>query len=154
MGWITDLFDHINLPLDLSTKLGEIESQFGNLEAEIVKLRIENQDLRDELAQLYKTKSLVHGDSLNDLQTEILITIAKFDRCEFLQIEGQLVVKLAAQGKPPLSRAAVKHHLEVLSGEKYITITRSGRAPDRFSLKRRGGQYLEDNNLWPVPGRL
>jgi hypothetical protein len=89
---------------------------------------------------------------LEEIKEQILIALAQHSRCQLFTVQSTVsyqYFQLGVREKPNLTEGAVKYQLEDLEEQKYVTIDRYGHKSDEYSLDRKGGKYLEDNNLWP-----
>lgn len=154
MGWITDLFEGISLSSELIAKLNAIEAQFAVLESENVKLKIDLQDLREQVAKIEREKQeferkrqdLVttrefHDDLLNETTEGLLIMLARGG--------GTIPARTLASIKPG-SRLANVTRMKELAKQGYIEITQhKGRnlKTQTVSLTEKGETYLDEHFL-------
>lgn len=92
-----------------------------------------------------------HIDTLDEIKTKLLKTIALYDSCRIYELESALNAALHIAGKSLLVTANIKHHLDQLKEDKFIKIYPHTRRSETYHLDKRGQKFLTDNHLWPKP---
>lgn len=137
MGWLTDLFKDIPLPLELREKLGAVEAENDSLKTDNVLLK---DDLRQANAQILRLEKRLdqytHNPELDETDVSILKEIALTSEPAASYLSAKLSIELGV----------VDFHLEQLTETDYLSAWSIG-GIERYSLRPKGREYLIRHNL-------
>lgn len=137
MGWLTDLFKDIPLPLELREKLGAVEAENDSLKTDNVLLK---DDLRQANAQILRLEKRLdqytHNPELDETDVSILKEVALTSEPAASYLSAKLSIELGV----------VDFHLEQLTETEYLSAWSIG-GIERYSLRPKGREYLIRHNL-------
>lgn len=137
MGWLTDLFKDIPLPLELREKLAEVEAENDSLKTDHVILK---DDLRQAKAQILRLEKRLdqytHDPELDETDISILKEVALTSEPAASYLSAKLSIELGA----------LNFRLEQLTETDYLSAWSIG-GIERYSLRPKGREYLIRHNL-------
>jgi len=137
MGWLTDLFQDVPLPLELREKLASVEEETDSLKTDNVILK---DDLRQAKAQILKLERQVdqysHATSLDETDIRILKEVAVTSEPAAAYLSKKLEIEVGA----------LDFRLEQLTETDYLSAWSIG-GIERYSLRPKGREYLIKHNL-------
>ena len=137
MGWLTDLFKDISLPVELRDKLAAVEAENDSLKTDNVILK---DDLRQAQAQLLRLEKRLdqytHTPELDETDVDILKEVALTSEPAASYLSAKLSIELGA----------LDFRLEQLTETEYLSAWSIG-GIERYSLRPKGREYLIRHNL-------
>ena len=137
MGWLTDPFKDIPLPLQLREKLAAVEAENDSLKTDNVILK---DDLRQAKAQLLRLEKRLdqytHNPELDETDIGILKEVALTSEPAASYLSAKLSIELGA----------LDFRLEQLTETDYLSAWSLG-GIERYSLRPKGREYLIRHNL-------
>ena len=137
MGWLTDLFKDIPLPVELRAKLAAVEAENDSLKTDNVIVR---DDLRQAKAQILrlekKLDQYTHTPELDETDISILKEVAVTSEPAASYLSAKLSIELGA----------LDFRLEQLTETEYLGAWSIG-GIERYSLRPKGREYLIRHNL-------
>lgn len=137
MGWLTDLFKDISLPVELRGKLAAVEAENDSLKTDNVILK---DDLRQANAQILRLEKRLdqytHTPELDETDVNILKEIALTSEPAASYLSAKLTIELGA----------LDFRLEQLTETDYLSAWSIG-GIERYSLRPKGREYLIRHNL-------
>ena len=137
MGWLTDPFKDIPLPLQLREKLAAVEAENDSLKTDSVILK---DDLRQAKAQILRLEKQLdqytHNPELDETDVSILKEIALTSEPAASYLSAKLNIELGA----------LDFRLEQLTETDYLSTWSIG-GIERYSLRPKGREYLIRHNL-------
>jgi len=137
MGWLTDHFKDIALPLELRAKLAEVEAENDSLKTDNVILK---DDLRQAKAQLLRLEKQLdqytHTPELDETDVNILKEVALTSEPASSYLSAKLSIEVGA----------LDFRLEQLTETDYLSTWSIG-GVERYSLRPKGREYLIRHNL-------
>ena len=137
MGWLTDSFKDIGLPLELREKLAAVEAENDAVKTDNVILK---DDLRQAKAQILrlekKLDQYTHTPELDDTDVNILKEVALTSEPAASYLSAKLSIELGA----------LDFRLEQLTETEYLGAWSIG-GIERYSLRPKGREYLIRHNL-------
>jgi hypothetical protein len=137
MGWLTDPFKDIALPLELRAKLAAVEAENDSLKTDNVILK---DDLRQANAQILKLQKQVdqytHTPELDETDVSILKEVALTSEPASSYLSAKVGIEIGA----------LDFRLEQLVETDYLSTWSIG-GIERYSLRPKGREYLIRHNL-------
>jgi len=137
MGWLTDLFKDVALPLELRAKLAAVEAESDSLKTDNVILK---DDLRQANSQILKLQKQVdqytHTPELDETDVSILKEVALTSEPAASYLSAKLGIDIGA----------LDFRLEQLTETDYLSTWSIG-GIERYSLRPKGREYLIRHNL-------
>jgi len=137
MGWLTDSFKDIALPLELREKLAAVEAENDSLKTDNVLLK---DDLRQAKAQILrlekKLDQYTHTPDLDETDVSILKEVALTSEPAASYLSAKLSIELGA----------LDFRLEQLTETEYLGAWSIG-GIERYSLRPKGREYLIRHGL-------
>jgi len=137
MGWLTDHFKDVPLPLELRAKLAEVEAENDSLKTDNVILK---DDLRQAKAQLLRLEKQLdqytHTPELDETDVNILKEVALTSEPASSYLSAKLGIEVGA----------LDFRLEQLTETDYLSTWSIG-GIERYSLRPKGREYLIRHNL-------
>lgn len=137
MGWLTDLFKDISLPLELREKLAAVEAENDSLKTDNVILKDDLRQAKAELLRLEKRlDQYTHTPELDETDVSILKEVALTSEPAAPYLSAKLSIELGA----------LDFRLEQLTETDYLSAWSIG-GIERYSLRPKGREYLIRHNL-------
>jgi hypothetical protein len=137
MGWLTDLFKDISLPVELREKLAAVEAEADTLKTDNVILK---DDLRQANAQILRLEKRLdqytHTPELDETDVNILKEVALTSEPPAAYLSAKLDIEIGA----------LDFRLEQLTETDYLSAWSIG-GIERYSLRPKGREYLIRHNL-------
>ena len=137
MGWLTDVFKDIPLPLELRAKLAAVEAENDALKTDNVILKDDLRQAKGELLRLEKRlDQYTHTPELDETDVNILKEVALTSEPAAAYLSAKLNIEVGV----------VDFHLEQLTETDYLSAWSIG-GIERYSLRPKGREYLIRHNL-------
>ena len=137
MGWLTDRFKDIPLPLELREKLAAVEAENDSLKTDNVILKDDLRQAKAELIRLEKRlDQYTHNPELDETDVSILKEIALTSEPAASYLSAKLSIEIGA----------LDFRLEQLTETDYLSAWSIG-GIERYSLRPKGREYLIRHNL-------
>ena len=137
MGWLTDVFKDIPLPLELRAKLAAVEAENDSLKTDNVILKDDLRQAKAELLRLEKRlDQYTHTSELDETDINILKEVALTSEPAAAYLSAKLNIEVGV----------VDFHLEQLTETDYLSAWSIG-GVERYSLRPKGREYLIRHNL-------
>ncbi len=137
MGWLTDLFKDIALPVELREKLAAVEAENDSLKTDNVILKDDLRQAKGELLRLERRlDQYTHTPELDETDVNILKEVALTSEPASSYLSAKLGIEVG-----PLD-----FRLEQLTETDYLSTWSIG-GIERYSLRPKGREYLIRHNL-------
>lgn len=137
MGWLTDLFKDIPLPIELRAKLATVEAENDSLKTDNVILKDDLRQAKSQLLRLEKRlDQYTHTPELDEIDVNILKEIALTSEPPASYLSAKLSIEVGA----------LDFRLEQLTETDYLSAWSIG-GIERYSLRPKGREYLIRHNL-------
>lgn len=137
MGWLTDLFKDVPLPLELREKLAAVEAENDSMKTDNVILK---DDLRQANAQILRLQKRLdqytHNPELDETDVSILKEVALTSEPAAAHLSAKLSIEMGA----------LDFRLQQLTETDYVSAWSIG-GIERYSLRPKGREYLIRHNL-------